>query len=478
MKLRALVAMLLVTATLLVVVVGCARPPVDKGFPAPPDATPAAKAVKVVMGERLDIERSQAALLQYNGSALRLPENIHAINWSHAAIDYPTIYLFSWEQGESFLLDIYTGETLATSTALTTALRANWALVTANKFGAFSDHRFGLTHWASHAHTVATVTVFRDGGVSDGSMQVGERWQSFMLSTAPGASAITIVGTVSVSGEVMFFRALRGRGIGLAWSPQGGYVALTLDEGPATVLHAYRCGSLDPIFTLTPRDIERALGTAQQVSMEASSVHWTVDERMLHFRAFSDKPEASRTLSVYSDGTRLVAMPDSEMGEEGFRQMQDAITAYRAAVKQRSQVLLAELPEEIVLDMTRERLLLRQNAHEFLQEPHLLDLGGVFLALERGAHLAPLVPQTLRVWHDSNHYQGKILVFLDAQGRRLAEVALHELAHWNVLFRPVEIDLSQVLPRFGSGYIVVLTTSAKDGVMPLEGGAQLPVRFR
>ena len=89
-----------------------------------------------------------------------------------------------------------------------------------------------------------------------------------------------------------------------------------------------------------------------------------------------------------------------------------------------------------------------------------------------------VLPKTLRVWHDTNHYQGQILVILDAQGRRLAEYRLWEHGHYNMILQPTLLDLSATLPTSGRGYIVALRWNAKDGAMPLEDGVRVPVRFR
>jgi len=451
------------------------RPLGDYGEPAP-----VVGLLEVVAGERLAIERAQADALTDNGAPLRLHEKILALNWSHATVEYPRIYVYNWAEGESLLLDIHTGETLASGASFTNALRDRWTEVTANKFGAFTDHRFGLTLWRAHANVLAGVQTFLNGVPSgDWTELVGRRWQGFMLSTAPDALPVTVIGAVTDAGEVMFFRPLRGRGIGLAWSYQGNRLAvIAQDSNGAATLYGFRYDTPDPVFTLAPQDVQQALGIAQEPAIEAHSAHWTVDERILHFRAVLDKPEGS-LFSVYSDGTGLVAMPNQEIDEADRKQLHAAFAAYRSAITQRSLRLATELPEAIVHEVIGEKLLLRQNALELLQEPHLFDLGGMLLALDRGADSGPLLlPQTLRVWHDTNHYQGHFLVILDAQGRRLAEVDLVEIAHWNVLFRPVELDLATVLPRSGSGYIVGLTTSAKDGVMPLAQGVRVPVRFR
>lgn len=478
---RKFVVALVSVALLLTAVIGVyatrpKMPVLDYGEPAP-----VVSLVEVRWGERVEIGRAQADSLTDNGAPLRLHENILAINWSHATIDYPRIYVYNWAEGDSLLLDIHTGETLASGTRFINALRDRWAEVTDNKFGAFTDHRFGLTYWRAYANVLARVQAFRAGApIGDKVDVVGRSWHGFMLSTSKDALPVTIVGSVTESGEVLFFRALRGRGVGMAWSRQGNRLAvIAQDENAANTLYGFRHGTPDPIFAVTQHDVQHVLGRAQETTIEARSAHWTVDERILHFCAILDRPEMSRTLSVYGDGTGLVAMPYGEVDEALWRQEQAVFTAYRSAVTQRSRIQAMELPEVIVQGVTRERLALRQNAIELLQEPHLFSLGGMLLALDHSESSGPpLLPRTLRVWHDTNHYHGHFLVILDAQGRRVADIDLSEIGHWNLLFQPVELDLSAVLPRSGNGYIVGLTTSAKDGLMPLEAGVRIPVRFR
>lgn len=153
-----------------------------------------------------------------------------------------------------------------------------------------------------------------------------------------------------------------------------------------------------------------------------------------------------------------------------------AMNTYRTAVSQRSLSLAATLPLSVVVDVTGSRLSLRQNAMELLQERHLLRLGGLFLSLDPAEPL--ILPRTIRVWHDTNHYHGHILVILDAQGRHLAKYRLWEHGHYNVLLEPTLLDLSATLPTSGRGYIVALSWNAKDGTMPPKDGVRIPVRFR
>ena len=232
---------------LLLSVVGFARRSAEEGsrppeVVAPPKLTPEDKAVDVVIGEHRSITRAQAAALKLRGAPLLLHPNILDISWTEATIDYPRIYLYNWSEGQSLLLHIHTGETLASGTRFAQALRDRWAEVTANKFGAFTDHRFGLTLWGEHQYAVAGVTMYSHGlPKGDSSTQFGARWQGFVLTTAPDAPAVAIVGIYTDTGEMSFFRAYQGRGTSLAWSRRGNYVAVTATgDDAATAIYVYR----------------------------------------------------------------------------------------------------------------------------------------------------------------------------------------------------------------------------------------------
>ncbi|MBT9154232.1 MAG: hypothetical protein DDT39_00899 [Firmicutes bacterium] len=472
---------------LLLSMVGCvrksgeedSRPP---AVVAPPGITPVDKVVDVVIGERRSIARAQVAALKLRGAPLSLHRNILDISWTEATIDYPRIYLYNWNEGQSLLLDIHTGETLASGTRFTQALRDRWAEVTANKFGAFTDHRFGLTLWGEHQYAVASVTMYSHGlPQGDPSTQFGARWQGFVLTTAPDAQAVTIVGTYTDTGEMSFFRAYQGRYTSLAWSRRGNYMAVTAtgDDAAtaATAIYVYRRGILEPLFAVSRRDVQQALPELNDPVIVPHSAFWTSDERILHFTAAPAlQQNNSRIFSIWRDGTGLAAMPPKPFDDRILREADAAMKAYRSAVEQRSLSRAAELPLSTVFDITGSRHSLRQHALELLQERRLLDLGGVFLVLDPTEPV--VLPKTLRVWHDTNHYQGQILVILDAQGRRLAEYRLWEHGHYNMILQPTLLDLSATLPTSGRGYIVALRWNAKDGVMPLEDGVRIPVRFR
>lgn len=450
------------------------RPLRDYGEPAP-----VVGLLEVVAGERLAIVRAQADSLTEHGAPLRLHEKILALNWSHATVEYPRIYVYNWAEGESLLLDIHTGETLASDAAITAALRDRWTEVTANKFGAFTDHRFGLTLWGEHQYAVASVTMYSDGLPQGGPVtQFGARWQGFVLTTAPDAQAVAIVGAYTDTGEVSFFRAHQGRYTSLAWSRRGNYVAVTATgDDAATAIYVYRRGMLEPLFAVSRRDVQQALPELNDPVIVPNSAFWTSDERILHFTATPAlQQHNSRIFSIWRDGTGLAAMPPKPFDDRILREADAAMTAYRSAVEQRSQSRAAELPLSTVFDITGSRHALRQHALELLQESHLLDLGGLFLVLDPKEPV--VLPRTLRVWHDTNHYQGRILVILDAQGRRLAEYGLWEHDHYNVILQPTLLDLSATLPTTGRGYIVALRWNAKDGAMPLADGVRVPVRFR
>ncbi|MBS3986153.1 MAG: hypothetical protein KGZ66_11205 [Selenomonadales bacterium] len=469
---------------LLLSMVGCAQKSAEEGS-RPPDVvapskpTTVDKVVDVVIGERREITRAQVAALRLRGAPIALHRNILDINWTEATIDYPRIYLYNWSEGQSLLLDIHTGETLASGTRFTNALRDRWAEVTANNFGAFTDHRFGLTLWGEHQYAVASVTVYNHGlPQDDPSTQFGARWQGFVLTTAPNAQAVTIAGTYTDTGEVSFFRAYQGRYTSLAWSRRGNYVAVTATgDDAATAIYVYRRGIMEPLFAVNRRDVQQALPELNDPVIVPNSAFWTSDERILHFAAAPAlQPHNSRTLSIWRDGSGLAAMPARPFDDRVLREADAAMEAYRSAVLQRSLSRAAELPLSTVFDITGSRHSLRQHAVELLQESHLLDLGGLFLALDPTEPV--VLPRTLRVWHDTNHYQGRILVILDAQGRRLAEYRLWEHGHYNVILQPTLLDLSATLPTSGRGYIVALRWNAKDGAMPLEDGVRIPVRFR
>ena len=228
---------------LLLGMVGCARKAADEGarppeVVAPPQTTPVVEVVDVVRGERASISRAQAAALKLHGAPLSLHQNILDINWTDAVIDYPRIYLYNWKEGQSELLDIHSGRSLASGTRLGNAMRDKWDEITANKFGAFTDHKLGLALWGEHQYATASVKVYSDGlPQGDSVTQFGARWQGFVLTTAPDAPAITVVGFITDAGDVSFFRAHQGRHASLAWSRRGNYVAVTATgESGATVI--------------------------------------------------------------------------------------------------------------------------------------------------------------------------------------------------------------------------------------------------
>lgn len=469
---------------LLLGMVGCARKIADDGVRAPEvvapqPTTPVDEVVDVVRGERASISRAQAAALKLHGAPLSLHQNILDINWTDAAIDYPRIYLYNWEQGQSELLDIQSGRSLASGTRLVNTLRDKWNEITDNKFGAFTDHKFGLALWCENQYATASVTVYSDGlPQGDSVTQFGARWQGFVLTTAPDAPAITVVGYIGDAGEVSFFRAHQGRHASLAWSRRGNYVAVTAKgESGATAIYVYQRGVLDPLFTVTPREVQQSLQGVKGLVISPHSEIWASDERILHFTAAPAlQPQGSRRFSIWRDGTGLEVMPPKPFDDRTLREEDAAMKAYRLTVEQRSLSRAAELPLCVALDVTGSRHALRQNALELLQEKHLLDIGGLFLVLDPTEPV--VLPRTLRVWHATNHYHGRILVVLDEQERPLAEYWLWEHGHYNVILQPTLLDFSATLPTSGHGYIVALSWNAKDGTMPLEDGVRIPVRFR
>jgi len=469
---------------MLLSMVGCTRKIADNGARppeviVPPQTTPVVKVVDVTRGERVSISRAQAATLKLHGAPLSLHQNILDINWTDAVIDYPLIYLYNWEQGQSELLDIQSGRYLASGTRLASALRDKWGGITANKLGTFTDHKFGLALWGEHQYATAGVTVYRDGlPQGDSVTQFGTRWQGFVLTTAPDAPAITVVGFITDAGEVSFFRAHQGRHASLAWSRRGNYVAVTAKgESGATVIYVYQRGVVDPLFTVTPREVQQSLQGTKDLVISPHSEIWASDERILHFTAAPAlQPHGSRRFSIWRDGTGLEVMPPIPFDDNIRRDEDAAMKAYRLTVEQRSLSRAAELPLCVTLDVTRTRQALRQNALELLQEKHLLDIGGLFLVLDPTEPV--VLPRTLRVWHATNHYHGRILAVLDAKGRPLAEYWLWEHDHYNVILQPTLLDFSSTLPTSGHGYIVALSWNAKDGTMPLEDGIRIPVRFR
>jgi len=470
---RLLVALSLLV--LLLSVMGCARKSAEED----PRPTPVHEVVHVVIGERTSIARAQVAILKLRGEPLSLHRNILAISWTEATIDYPRIYVYNWNRGQSQLLNIHTGETLASGTRFAQALRERWGEVTAHKFGAFTDHRFGLTQWGDHQYAVASVTTYSQGlPQGDPSTQFGARWQGFVLTTAPAAHAVTILGTYTAAGEISFFRAYQGRYQSLAWSRRGNYVAVTATgDNAATAIYVYRRDILDPLFTVSRSDVNQAFPDLDDPVIVPRSAYWTSDEKILHFTAaHALQPHNWRKFSIWGDGTRLtVILPFRFDGivlpEEGA-----AKRAYRSVIELRSLSGAAELPLSAVLAITGSRHAIRQHAMELLQETHLLTLGGVFLVLDPTEPV--FLPSTLRVWHDTSHYQGHILFILDAQGLPLAEYRLSEHCPYNMILQPTLLDLSTARPTSGRGYIVSVVWDAKDGARPLAGGARIPVHFR